>query len=135
MCQGVKDEQTMWRGERERRTTYLLRALLDLIKCLETLIIFQTFQTFQIIKFPRSKIWKWTITSRSLLVHFEILEVGKVGKVGKFRMFGKHACAVATPLGFTDISHGKYGYATSSSQLRRCWYLTSMASVCASSHE
>ena len=36
--------------------------------------------------------WKWTSTSRSVLVHFHIVESWKVGK------FGKHAPAVATPV-------------------------------------
>ena len=43
-------------------------------------------------KLPRSTMWKWTSTSRSVLVHFHILESWKVGK------FGKHAPAVVTPV-------------------------------------
>ena len=41
-------------------------------------------------KLPRSTMWKWTSTSRSMLVYFHIVESWKVGKLGKY------APAVAT---------------------------------------
>ena len=67
---------------------------------------FEKFGIFsKLSKLPRSTMWKWTSTSRSVLVHFHIVESWKVGK------FGKHAPAVATPVHSTLLicSKGKQG--------------------------
>ena len=52
--------------------------------------VWNIFQPFQLSNFPRSTMWKWTSTSRSVLVHLPHCGKWKVGK------FGKHAPAVAT---------------------------------------
>ena len=71
----------------------------DLIKKMKYLEYFPNFLDFpNFPEFPRSfRNLEMDNASRSLFVYFQILESWKVGK------FGKHASAVATPLGNSPV--------------------------------
>ena len=70
---------------------HAVRAVLDLKK-------FEKFGIFsklsKLSKLPRFTMWKWTSTSRSVLVHFHIVESWKVGKFGKHARLLQPRCTV-----------------------------------------
>ena len=72
-----------------KKGVFCLRGVLNLKKfgkfeiSLESLKYFPKFANFPNLYVPQI-MWKWTSTSRSVLVHFHIVESWKVGKLGKY---------------------------------------------------